>query len=313
MKSSLGKAGEGRKWREVLGKGGFLLLLFLSTRSFAWTEPDNFRGLKFGDSLTKQIPECPYDLSPSKSYRSSQSKEPCWQDTVLNQYLKGDPAKIYYVISNVGRLGDVAMTVDAVELHGKLARVELTFNSGDFHKLLAIFKEAYGSPTSTDIKQWRSKAGASFTNFTATWIGGKITIHVEERGSKVDRGFASYATESWLTAASQKTKDAIKRGAEQLKNPKTITEESSLKIDTCNNSNSCYELALKLLDGGEDTAAVEAYKKAIQFRPDFAIAHYKLGLLYAKRGQRSSAMEHYRILRDLDAKLADALISMIPR
>ena len=34
------------------------LTLILVFSSYAWNEPDNFRGLKFGEDLTKTISEC---------------------------------------------------------------------------------------------------------------------------------------------------------------------------------------------------------------------------------------------------------------
>ena len=46
---------------------------------------------------------------------------------------------------------------------------------------------------------------------------------------------------------------------------------------------------------------------AVKLKPDFAAAHYELGLLYVETGERDMAQEEYTILITLDQKLADKL------
>jgi len=57
--------------------------------------------------------------------------------------------------------------------------------------------------------------------------------------------------------------------------------------------------------------AFDAYKKAIQIRPDFVLAHFFLGLIYSEARDRNHALEEYKILRDLDRNYADDLLNMI--
>lgn len=56
---------------------------------------------------------------------------------------------------------------------------------------------------------------------------------------------------------------------------------------------------------------IEAYKQAIRIKPDYADAHYILGLLYLLLGYRSSALDQYRILKDLDSHHANELFNLI--
>jgi tetratricopeptide (TPR) repeat protein len=47
--------------------------------------------------------------------------------------------------------------------------------------------------------------------------------------------------------------------------------------------------------------AIEAYKQAIRHKPDYAEApHYDLGLSYLLLGDKGSAIEEYKTLKDLD-------------
>jgi tetratricopeptide (TPR) repeat protein len=58
--------------------------------------------------------------------------------------------------------------------------------------------------------------------------------------------------------------------------------------------------------------AIETYKQAIRIKPDFANAHYHLGLIYAiLLNDRGSALEQYKILKNLDSELANKLFNFI--
>lgn len=57
--------------------------------------------------------------------------------------------------------------------------------------------------------------------------------------------------------------------------------------------------------------SVEAYRRALSLRPDFAPAHDYLARTYLAMGERQKAMEHYEILRRLDARMAQRLLRAI--
>lgn len=61
----------------------------------------------------------------------------------------------------------------------------------------------------------------------------------------------------------------------------------------------------------DNQRALEAYRRAIELRPEFASAHEYLERLYVALGNRDQAMRHYEILRRLDAKLAAELLQAI--
>ena len=57
--------------------------------------------------------------------------------------------------------------------------------------------------------------------------------------------------------------------------------------------------------------AIEACKEAIRIDPDYAWAHYNLGLTYLKTGNKDGAQKQYEILKDLDRDSADKLLKAI--
>ena len=57
--------------------------------------------------------------------------------------------------------------------------------------------------------------------------------------------------------------------------------------------------------------AIEAYKQAIRIDPDLAKPHLGLGLTYFLIGDKSSALNEYKILKNLDINLANELFDLI--
>ncbi len=64
-----------------------------------------------------------------------------------------------------------------------------------------------------------------------------------------------------------------------------------------------------MLDKYEE--AIESYKQAIRIDPDYADAHSNLGLAYHYSNDRNSALEQYKILKELDTELANELFDEI--
>ena len=57
--------------------------------------------------------------------------------------------------------------------------------------------------------------------------------------------------------------------------------------------------------------AIDSYRQAVQIKPDLAEAHLNLGMVYLRVGNRGSALEEYKILRNLDKESANLLFSLI--
>jgi Flp pilus assembly protein TadD len=57
--------------------------------------------------------------------------------------------------------------------------------------------------------------------------------------------------------------------------------------------------------------SIESYKQAIRTKPDDTEAHYNLGVTYLLSGDKGLALEEYKILKTLDAELANKLFNLI--
>jgi tetratricopeptide (TPR) repeat protein len=62
-------------------------------------------------------------------------------------------------------------------------------------------------------------------------------------------------------------------------------------------------------DGAKD--AIEAFKQAIHIDPDNIAAHFGLGLMYLLTGDKNSALNEYKILKELNVYKANELFDMI--
>jgi tetratricopeptide (TPR) repeat protein len=62
---------------------------------------------------------------------------------------------------------------------------------------------------------------------------------------------------------------------------------------------------------GRGRDEIGAYTEAIRVDPDFAPAHHAMGQAFLQRGDKAGALEEYKILKKLDATLADNLFTRI--
>lgn len=72
-----------------------------------------------------------------------------------------------------------------------------------------------------------------------------------------------------------------------------------------------YNLGIAYGSLGMYKEAIEAFKQAIRIKPDDAEAHFGLGLCYLILNDRGSALEEYKILKDLNPELANKLFNLI--
>jgi len=72
-----------------------------------------------------------------------------------------------------------------------------------------------------------------------------------------------------------------------------------------------YHLGDSYVDSGMYKKAIKSYKQAIRIKPDFAEVHYCLGFVYMIFSDRGSALEEYKILKNLDTYQAEKLFNLI--
>ena len=78
-----------------------------------------------------------------------------------------------------------------------------------------------------------------------------------------------------------------------------------------NDAEAHYNLGIAYGKLGRYTEAISAFKQAIRIQPDYAKAHYGLGIIYLILEDRGSALDQYKILKDLNKDLANQLFNLI--
>ncbi len=188
---------------EIIAVGLFLSLL--RGYAFAYDEPDNFAGLKFGQDLTKQ-------MRPCRLVKDTEYGERCYVDGPADGIREGDSFTLRNVVDFLRH------DPEARQLNGKLAMVSFTFNNrtGEDETVLAILTRRYGAPTEQRQEPWVSRAGVRTTNLNVTWEGKNVTIFFEERGSTIDQGHVTYVTRAWIDHLRKRQAEKAKKGASGL-------------------------------------------------------------------------------------------------
>lgn len=193
----------------------FLLSLFLSLqfcgRLFAYDEPDNFAGLKFGEDVTKQTKQCPY-LSLSSGVKIPDG-----------QKIKASGSRCYfgsdehYGLFNMGEIEQEVDDIEADQIHGKLAHVTLGFLTKKTSVVFSILQQRYGKPTAQSQQPWISRHGdIRTTGLHAMWKGRKVSITLDERDAS-GLGKVDYETEAWAAHLRGLESESKRAESEKLK------------------------------------------------------------------------------------------------
>ena len=86
--------------------------------------------------------------------------------------------------------------------------------------------------------------------------------------------------------------------------------KQAIRIDPDNAYAHC-NLGIAYSYSGMYKEGIDALKQATRIKPDYARAHYCLGLFYFSLNDRGSALEQYKILKNLDSELANKLFNSI--
>lgn len=136
---------------------------------FAYEEPDNFAGLKFGEDLTTQMEKCS-SFAPRSGPR-------CYQ-----------PLGTIYSLYNVGEIQRELKRIFAHQVDGKLAAVTLNFDTSRTSVFFSILTERYGEPTTQTQEPWVSKGGVKTTSTLAIWKGRNVSIRFKAPSIQIDEG-----------------------------------------------------------------------------------------------------------------------------
>jgi len=121
-----------------------LLSLYLATLSFAYDEPDNFTGIKFGEDVRTQLPQCPDWAELLRNNRGATGTE-------LQKMSQEAMSKPCYApaapgLDNTGELkyvGGIRQLVNKIlytQVNNKLERIQLPFSPSNKSALLSDSK-----------------------------------------------------------------------------------------------------------------------------------------------------------------------------
>jgi hypothetical protein len=179
-----------------------------------WNEPDEFRGLKFGEDLRQMIPECPSSYTAGrKYYHWTDTKERCWQPL----FAPSGPEAVYE-LHNFPSLGRVpAGQLWAMQIDNRFSHISITVEHDLFaDDLRQMLVTRYGRPTEDKTVQVQTKAGAFFTSRELTWAGKHINVEFHERSTRIDETRVDVYTLAWMAYQQQKRDQLRRQGAEGL-------------------------------------------------------------------------------------------------
>ena len=170
----------------------------MSTPIFAYDEPDNFAGVKFGEDVRTQILPC------AEVYNSPKD-ERCWYQS--------RPDAVRGEFNRLGEISTMTTGVHYLQIDGKLERVHLIFKSDNASDMLAVLKQRYGQPTSIQQRPFQTTGGVKTTSTHAEWRGKNIVITFDERIARIDTGLVEYATDKYRKTQTQEYGDKLKKAA----------------------------------------------------------------------------------------------------
>lgn len=164
-------------------------------------EPDSFLGLKFGEDISVQLPKC----AEKRTY--GRPGEPaCFFDLGRDVLYLRNPPSIGIFIK------DVFLHVADTKYEG----MHFAFPHYEYLKMLELFTARYGEPHDTMIQSYSSRGGQSLQGRVYTWNGRRVTITLNEYGSRVDEGRVNVVTHEYLDHVERKNKLEAEKNKEKL-------------------------------------------------------------------------------------------------
>lgn len=97
--------------------------------------------------------------------------------------------------------------------------------------------------------------------------------------------------------------DFVKKDLSHFEGESTSTELKSIDLKL---SNQYYRKGVAAYKNNNFESALEMFKKAIEYNPDFAMAYYRLGLTYMRQNKYESAIRNFSKALDLNSELVNA-------
>ena len=164
------------------------------TPSHAFNEPDGFRGILWKSSEAHVNAKWPgLSCYPSSTPPSDRT---CSSDTPIT-------------------IGDIPVQPFLGFRSNEFSYVLFSFDETRFLMMERIFTERYGPPTGQNQREVQNRMGARHMNEIRRWIGPTVSITLQQYGSNLTEGFASFTPTSMAMEMANQIEDTAK-GASDL-------------------------------------------------------------------------------------------------
>ena len=157
-------------------------LLVTAQISFAFDDPDNFRGIEWGASPDQARQAGREQWTKSLSLGSAKpypTDEPLSGQGTLRWFTYRD------------KVADEDVEIRLNFLDEKFVNAELMFKSTSFVTLERAFKERYGEPTAEQVAEMQNERGEKSENIVLTWTGKDVQIRLSKHFGSLTEGKAS--------------------------------------------------------------------------------------------------------------------------
>ena len=178
-----------------------VLCVLLVGGAMAIAEPESFRGVRWGAS-EKQLRS-----TLGGPERTGHEIDFCYTIPPEDRQL-GDRACTGRFI-----LGGIAVQAIYGFRADNFVSVALNYRSQDFERIVAVFIERYGAPTSEERPPFRSLDGFKTTNRILRWSGPVIAIVLRRYAVETTDGLGSIATQDELREAHRIFREQTRGGA----------------------------------------------------------------------------------------------------
>lgn len=181
--------------KRLLLIGGLLLATTVAFAAEPWKEPEDFRGLKWGASVSDMKTVFP---------KASATTHQTWGDRV-NGFMVHD----HYI-------GKIKTTLILGFLDDKFSHVHIMFESKDYSVLRDAFEERYGAPLSKEQRQLKTALGVEHTNEILTWKGSTLQVQIQRYAGSVRDARAHLTSHEYNEEMNKQLKQRGKTTAKDL-------------------------------------------------------------------------------------------------
>lgn len=178
-------------------------------------EPSSYRGIPWGAAPSALVPhlEATETGRRGDDFRFIAGKCLCDGGSECPAKKIMDPPPPQRHCFSKIEVGGVVLTETWTFLVDRLAGVNLTFDSGDYRTMRAMFVERYGEPSKTETTQFKTRGGLEAANEELSWDGPTAVVRLENYGGSIREGQANVMTHALVDEMAKVNKEKAAEGA----------------------------------------------------------------------------------------------------